>query len=130
MSRPYFWSHQANTLILAMSALIMLFSVAPARALTEAQQDAAIASLQSAVSTLQTKVNAQQTTINTLTTKLQYVTVSGHDLTLTGNLHVVSGVGNTNSTPNGLGNVIIGYNELRTGSGAVNKRTGSHNLIV
>ncbi len=110
------------------------FTAAPAHALTESQQDAAISQLQSAVASLQSTVSSQETTINTLTAKLQYVTASGHDLTLTGNLHVVSGSGKTNGMPNGLGNVIIGYNEARTsdpyGGSGTDTRTGSHNLIL
>ncbi len=63
------------------------------------------------------------------------------ELTLTGvNLHIVNGLGATNGEPNnptdtgtpvtnGLGNLIIGYNEART-NGFVNTRTGSHNLIL
>jgi len=130
MSASYFLFRRAPAPSLAALAMTVLFSPTPAHALTEAQQDAAIASLQSAVATLQSTVSSQQTTINTLTTKLQYVTASGHDLTLTGNLHVVSGAGHTNSAPNGQGNVIIGYNELRTASGSVNDRTGSHCLVL
>ena len=42
------------------------------------------------------------------------------------NLHIVNGVGQTNTT-NGLGNLIIGYNE--TGGPAL-PRNGSHNLII
>ena len=114
---------RARFVPLALLALGLGVAAAPARALTEAQQDAAIASLQSTVA-------SQQATINALVAKLQYVTASGHDLTVTGNLHVVSGSGSTFAAPNGLGNVIIGYNETRTSSGAQNIRTGSHNLIV
>ncbi len=111
-----------GSLVLAVSLLTL--GVAPARALSESQQDAAIASLQSTVA-------SQQTTINALMAKLQYVSVSGTDMTISGaNLHVVSGAGATNAKPNGLGNVIIGYDEARTGNGAVNTRTGSHNLIL
>ncbi len=108
----------------ALWALTCLLAVglSPARALTDSQQDAAIASLQSTVA-------SQQTTINALMAKLQYVTASGRDLILTGNLHVVSGSGKTNAQPNGLGNVIIGYNESR-GSNGTDTRTGSHNLIL
>lgn len=67
------------------------------------------------------------------------------------NLQVVSGGGATNSPVNGLGNIIVGYNEVRTagsgvcsngdyvGSGscgsagfvwAVSHKSGSHNLII
>ena len=102
----------------------LLLTPFPAHALTESQQDAAIASLQSTVA-------GQQTTINALLAKLKYVTTAGTDMTISGaNLHVVSGSGHTNSAPNGLGNVIIGYDETRAGNGAVNTRTGSHNLIL
>ncbi len=106
--------------ILALAVLSAL-TTAPARALTESQQDAAIASLQSTVA-------AQQTTINALLAKLKYVTTAGTDMTISGaNLHVVSGSGHTNAAPNGLGNVIIGYDEARASG---NVRTGSHNLIL
>ena len=44
------------------------------------------------------------------------------------NVQVVSGSGNTDGPINGVGNLIVGYNELRGGLG--NDRTGSHNLIV
>src|SRR5262245_31237899 len=42
------------------------------------------------------------------------------------NLHIVNGVGQTNTT-NGFGNLIIGYNE--TGGSSL-PRNGSHNLII
>ena len=54
-------------------------------------------------------------------------TVTGKDVYLTGyNLHIQSGSGSTTATPNGLGNLIIGYNEAPSSP----KRTGSHNLIL
>ncbi|MCP4137414.1 MAG: hypothetical protein GY754_40985 [bacterium] len=37
---------------------------------------------------------------------------------------------NTDGTVNGLGNLVLGYNEERNYNGAENNRTGSHNLIV
>ncbi len=43
------------------------------------------------------------------------------------NLYVRNGSGSTSSTVNGLGNVIIGYDEARS-SGS--DKTGSHNLVV
>lgn len=52
------------------------------------------------------------------------------------NLRIVNGMGTT-PTANGLGNLIVGYNELRQTSqwdcaedDCANARTGSHNLIV
>src|SRR5262245_22452618 len=48
-----------------------------------------------------------------LETKLQHLTVNGTAMIFTGvNLFVRNGTGTTN-TANGLGNLIIGYNELR-----------------
>jgi hypothetical protein len=43
------------------------------------------------------------------------------------NLRIVNGLGSTD-TANALGNLIIGYNELR--DDRFNTRTGSHNLVV
>lgn len=52
----------------------------------------------------------------------------GYDITITrANLYVVNGAGST-ATANGLGNVVIGYNESR-GEGFY-VRTGSHMLVV
>jgi hypothetical protein len=48
------------------------------------------------------------------------VTLSGY------NLHIDNGSGDT-MTANGLGNLIVGYNEVR---GDGDTRTGSHNVIV
>jgi hypothetical protein len=54
------------------------------------------------------------------------------------NLRIVNGLGHTNCTedngdsisncPNGLGNLIVGYNEER--GGGLDNRTGSHNVVV
>jgi hypothetical protein len=57
-------------------------------------------------------------------------TVEGRDtLRLSGmNLQVVNGTGTTDGTPNGLGNVIIGYNAPRTPTAAT--RSGSHYMVV
>jgi hypothetical protein len=52
----------------------------------------------------------------------------GDDIFITGaNLHIVNGRGSTDD-PNRLGNLIVGYNELRE-DGSDNRR-GSHNLIL
>src|SRR5206468_11983219 len=45
--------------------------------------------------------------------KLQYITGGANEVVITGaNLRIVNGLGATETT-NGLGNVIVGYNELR-----------------
>jgi hypothetical protein len=51
------------------------------------------------------------------------------------NVHIRSGYGSTEppvpDQTNGLGNFIIGYNELSTGTGSIpDERTGSHNLVI
>jgi hypothetical protein len=66
--------------------------------------------------------------------KLQSVTVGEDELVMTGvNLRIVNRLGTT-STVNGLGNLIVGYNEERvfdnSGNRATNTRTGSHNVVV
>ena len=61
---------------------------------------------------------------------LQHFTRNGNDISITGaNLWIKSGSGATDGggTVNGLGNLIVGYNEAR---GAGDDRTGSHNLII
>jgi hypothetical protein len=59
--------------------------------------------------------------------KLQYVTGGQNEVVITGaNLRIVNGLGLTKTT-NGLGNLIVGYNESRIGG---DNRTGSHNVVV
>lgn len=82
---------------------------------------AEIAELRARIDTLTTQVAA-------LSSLLQHVSRSGHDLIIEGaNLHLRNGNGSTDGPVNGLGNLIVGYNEP-PGSGA--DRTGSHNLVV
>jgi len=68
--------------------------------------------------------------------KLVHITSGPSDVTITGaNLRIVNGLGAT-ATTNGLGNLIVGYNEDRTPqicfpvSPCINDRTGSHNVVV
>jgi hypothetical protein len=62
--------------------------------------------------------------------KLQYVTGGDDEVVITGaNLRIVNGLGTTNTT-NGLGNLIVGYNESRVPIGGTDSRTGSHNVVV
>src|SRR5262245_22952574 len=62
--------------------------------------------------------------------KLAHVTSGPDDITISGaNLRIVNGLGATD-TVNGLGNLIVGYNEHRPSPPFTNTRTGSHNVIV
>src|SRR5437870_4361817 len=64
---------------------------------------------------------------------------AANEVVITGaNLRIVNGLGQTDMT-NGLGNLIVGYNELRKDTGCVPQppfflckdiRTGSHNVVV
>ena len=72
---------------------------------------------------------------------LRHFTRQGNEVVITGaNLHIVNGLGSTDCSdeqrnpipdcPNGLGNLIVGYNEPRVKAGLENIRTGSHNVVV
>ena len=79
------------------------------------------------VTALESQVAALQNQVNTLVTLLANVTRNGNNITFTGvNVRIVNGTGTTDGTTNGLGNLIVGYNEIRGGD----NRTGSHNIVV
>jgi hypothetical protein len=62
--------------------------------------------------------------------KLQYITGGPNEVVISGaNLRIVNGLGDTFTT-NGLGNLIVGYNELRNDPRSDDVRTGSHNVVV
>src|SRR5262249_49764523 len=83
-----------------------------------------LASLESQIKTLQARVDALEALLSGVTRTDDQM---GSTLLFTGmNLQVVNGSGSTN-TPNGLGNVIIGYNRPRNG---VTDRRGSHDLVI
>jgi len=87
-----------------------------------------LSALQSQISALDTANTALQSQVAALQDLFQHFSRSGNDVFVTGaNLHIVSGSGSTTGPVNGLGNLIVGYNELLT---ADQDRTGSHNLVV
>jgi trimeric autotransporter adhesin len=72
---------------------------------------------------------------------LQHFSREDNEVFITGaNLHLVNGLGHTDcgseeepipNCPNGLGNLIVGYNEPRpVGVSPPDMRTGSHNIVV
>ncbi len=62
--------------------------------------------------------------------KLIHVSRNGNNLFVIGaNLHVRNGLGATSSL-NGLGNLIVGYNESRGQPNNPDVRTGSHNIVT
>ena len=77
---------------------------------------------------LQTQVKELTDRVQELEAKLACMSKDGDEVVFDKcNVHIRSGSGKTDGTVNGLGNLIIGYNE----SSAANiKRTGSHNLVI
>jgi hypothetical protein len=71
---------------------------------------------------------------------LTYFTREKNEIFITGaNLHIVNGLGQTGcgseeepipDCPNGLGNLIVEYNEPRNDPNSPDVRTGSHNVVV
>ena len=112
--------------------------------------EAKVATLQSQVSHLQGQVNTHQSQVSTLQGQvhkyesiLRFLAVDTNVINgLKGphlifhhvNVHIQSGSGKTDDggTPRGLGNLIIGYNELAGGMppAPANFRTGAHNLVI
>lgn len=101
---------------------------------TKTEVDTLIAGLQAQITALATRVTALEN--NPALALGSYVSVTsatvngapGPNLVVTGaNLHILNGTGTTGETINGLGNLIVGYNELR---GSADDRTGSHNIVV
>jgi len=79
-------------------------------------------------SDLQDQVKELTDRVQELEAKLACMTKDGNEVIFEKcNVHIRSGSGKTDSVVNGLGNLIIGYNE---GSGEHIKRTGSHNLVI
>ena len=74
-------------------------------------------------------VNATQSAqIAALQAQTQFLSVANGEMFVTGtNLHIVNGFGAT-SQVNGMGNLIVGYNQPR--NDGTDDRTGSHNLIA
>jgi len=103
-----------------------------------------VAALITQNATLQTQVNALSnintvaltTDVSDLKNRLTGVSRNGNTLLFSGmNLQVVSGSGATDGVVNGLGNVIVGYDENMGATESAQLsfapgKTGSHNLVV
>ena len=96
---------------------------------TVANQAVLIADLSTKDAAQAAQITTLQGQASDLATKLQYVSVSGTEMSISGaNLHILSGSGATDGAKNGLGNLILGYNESR--NDGTDDRTGSHNIVV
>ena len=98
--------------------------------------EAKVATLQSQVSHLQGQVNTYESILRFLAVDTNVINgLKGPHLIFHHvNVHIQSGSGKTDDggTPRGLGNLIIGYNELAGGMppAPANFRTGAHNLVI
>lgn len=89
--------------------------------------ETALAETQADLADAQALLLAATDALDDVTALLAGVTRSEDAITFSGvNVQVVDGTGGTSGTPNGLGNLIVGYNEATQGQ----ERTGSHNLVV
>ena len=89
--------------------------------------DPRVTALESSLASTQAALAEAQAALGDVQALLVGVSRTDDALVLTGaNLQVVDGTGATAGPPNGLGNVIIGYNEGTLGQ----DRSGSHNLVV
>jgi hypothetical protein len=80
------------------------------------------------VVTLQTNIATLQAALTSATLTLGCMSKVGTEVFFDGcNVHIRSGGGSTDAPVNGLGNLIVGYNEIQYGEIF---RTGSHNLVV
>ncbi|WP_456379887.1 hypothetical protein [Thiolapillus sp.] len=111
-----------------------------------------VKALETRVATLEANNSVLETRLSVLETLLEHFSREGDQIIIeNANLHVRSGAGSTDAAPNGLGNVIIGYDEARQsgnsscslgqydnetdctsagGTWALNHKSGSHNLVV
>ena len=92
------------------------------------QASACATDLAQRVAGLEARIAQLESTVQRLEGLLAGVTRGDNEITFSGvNVHVVNGAGTTDGGANGLGNLIVGYNELR---GQDDDRSGSHNIVV
>ncbi|MBT8338920.1 MAG: hypothetical protein HKP58_18670 [Desulfatitalea sp.] len=82
------------------------------------------------IATLQAEVMELKKTVVQLSQLLKGVSRLNNDILFNGvNLHIVNGTGSTEGGTNGLGNLVVGYNELKSGS-SQKSHSGSHNVVI
>jgi hypothetical protein len=82
-------------------------------------------SLRQRVEALQDKIAALQATLTAVT----FDSTTNEVVITRANLRIVNGLGSTETT-NGLGNLIVGYNESNVPFNFRDDRSGSHNVVV
>ena len=83
------------------------------------------------IAILQADVAALKKTVGQLSRLLEGVTRKNNDIIFSKvNLHIVNGIGKTEGVPNGLGNLIIGYNELSARGGTPRATAGPITSVI
>jgi hypothetical protein len=92
-------------------------------------QESALRSQALEIAALRSETAAMKIMLSSATDKLAHFSRNGNEVYITGaNVFIRNGKGATTTTPDGLGNLTIGYNGVR--NDGTDFRTGSHNLIV
>lgn len=118
----------ATGLVLTAGAMINFWLPAASAQGDQRGLEHRVTALEAQVVTLQEQNSVWVDRVAALESVLAHFSREADDVYITGaNLHIVNGLETTN-TKNGVGNLIVGYNELRPS--AANDRTGSHNIVV
>lgn len=92
--------------------------------------EAQVAALVAQVAANDASISDNGASIASLESLLTHFSRNGTEITIAGaNLNIVSGSGATDGVVNGLGNLVVGYNELRNDINYPDVRTGSHNIV-
>jgi len=91
-----------------------------------------VSDLQNQVSMLRSRMTVYEQYQTSIEAFFEVTHVNGDTIVFDGvNLQLRNGLGRTDSTGNGLGNILVGYNELPYDADSEYcDRTGSHNVIV
>jgi hypothetical protein len=120
------WRVQAG---LAMAATVAALLLSPAGRQAIAQENDSLTNLTNLtnLTSLTSPTTLTDRRLAALEAKTRFMNVIGRTTIFARtNVRIVSGSGSTDGAVNGLGNLIVGYNEDVSG----NARTGSHNLVV
>ncbi len=113
---------------LVIVALVLGSSLLAQPNTARAQKDGALNVLQQQIDQLRAHMIKVESDNAALKAKLACQTIVGHEVYFTGcNVNIRSGTGATDGPVNGLGNLVVGYNEPYPPDTA---HTGSHNIVV
>jgi hypothetical protein len=123
-------ANQGKQLAAAQDALAKETAVRTALQEALAKETAARAALEAKVDSAARAQAALESQLKPAAEKLAPISRAGNELVISGvNVRIVNGAGSTEAV-NGLGNLIVGYNESRGFYAPPDNRTGSHNIVV